>query len=105
MQISKKYLWPAIIVLLLLVAAAAAYFWWPQKTGETAQPPSTESAIDKPVVFMETAEKQALGLQPETKVQILGRDENGEIISYKIIRADEDILEGGIVPPSQPQAH
>lgn len=103
MQISKKYLWPAIIVLLLLVLAGAAYFLWPQDKGETAQPPNSETVMEKPVVFMETAEKQALGLQPETKVQILGRDENGEIISYKIIRADEDVLKGGIVPPAQPQ--
>lgn len=91
MQLPKKVLMPVVIVLLLLAAAWAVYAYL-QKEGEPNTENSSVIATPQTLNFMENQEKIELGLQESTRVQVLGRDENGEIISYKIIRNDEDII-------------
>ncbi|MEI6835974.1 MAG: hypothetical protein WCK59_04015 [Candidatus Falkowbacteria bacterium] len=44
------------------------------------------------VVFMTDAEKALLKLPPETRAQVLIKNKKGDIISYKIINTDADIL-------------
>lgn len=53
-----------------------------------------ESASDEVIVpvFMTEAEKISYNLSPETQVQVLSRDENGEIMTFKIIKSEVDLI-------------
>jgi len=82
---------PVVIVLLLLAAAWAVYTYL-QKESEPNSPDISVEETPIAVHFMENQEKVELGLQEDTRVQVLGRDENGEVISYKIIRTEADVV-------------
>jgi hypothetical protein len=41
---------------------------------------------------MTEAEKISYNLSPETQVQVLSRDENGEIMTFKIIKSEVDLI-------------
>ncbi|MDX9778686.1 MAG: hypothetical protein RBT30_00340 [Patescibacteria group bacterium] len=53
-----------------------------------------EIASDEVIVpvFMTEAEKISYNLSPETQVQVLSRDENGEIMTFKIIKSEVDLI-------------
>jgi hypothetical protein len=42
--------------------------------------------------YMTDGEIKDLHLRPSQKIQVLERDENGKILSYKLITKDEDVL-------------
>jgi len=51
-----------------------------------------EAGADFKVDFMSDEEKEALGIEVETKVQVLARDkETGIVLAYKVINSDADI--------------
>ncbi|MDP3837129.1 MAG: hypothetical protein Q8Q67_03445 [bacterium] len=91
MQLPKKILIPVIIVLLMLASTWAIYSFLQKEHGVTL-PDITPEMRPQDIHFMENQEKIELGLQEATRVQVLGRDENGEVISYKIIRDETDII-------------
>jgi hypothetical protein len=47
---------------------------------------------DFEIEFMTDAEKSAMGIPAERRVQVLGRHETGVILAYKVIESDEDIV-------------
>jgi len=52
-----------------------------------------EAGADFKVDFMSDEEKEALGIEVETKVQVLARDkETGIVLAYKVINSDADII-------------
>lgn len=52
-----------------------------------------EAGADFKVDFMSDEEKEALGIEIETKVQVLARDkETGIVLAYKVINSDADII-------------
>jgi hypothetical protein len=54
--------------------------------------------------FLNDKEKTNLNLLPSTKVQSLQRDENGEVMVYKIIYEDADIVaDPANMPPISPR--
>lgn len=44
------------------------------------------------IEFMSDAEKTQLSINPNSKIQILARDEKGTISAYKVINSDSDIV-------------
>jgi hypothetical protein len=42
--------------------------------------------------FLDKSEKINLNIKPETKIQVLKRDASGNIVLYKVIRNDSDII-------------
>lgn len=91
MHLQKKIIISAFFALLLLAAAWAVYAFLQKESESITLSPSVENNSPA-LIFMETEEKIELGLQESTRVQVLGRDENGEVVSYKIIRNDEDVI-------------
>jgi hypothetical protein len=55
--------------------------------------------------FLNAAEKASLGLPDATKAQIIQQDANGNVIVYKIIQTDQDIVaDPTAIRPLSPQA-
>lgn len=67
-----------IIVILLLI-----------KNNKT----TTVSTVFEPV-FLNEAQKISLNIKPETKVQVISRDSQGNILVYKVIKNNNDIITG-----------
>ncbi len=52
-----------------------------------------EAGADFKVEFMNDEEKQAMGISTSTRVQVLARDkETNVVLAYKVINADVDII-------------
>jgi len=67
----------------------------PQSTVAVPEPIDwkKEAGADFKVDFMSDEEKNALGIDVETKVQVLARDkESGIVLAYKVINSDADII-------------
>jgi hypothetical protein len=103
-----KYSLLTILVLSLLVSAYLIFFFKEQATPEVEidSPSDSDNAplgsVEQPIaisepIFMDEAEKKSLKINPSLKIQVLERDDDGKILSYKIINSDEDIA-GGYYP-------
>lgn len=65
-----------------------------EEAAEVAKEMIVEATQDNfTIEFMTTAEKEAMGIDPALKVQVLARDPSGTILGYKFISSDEDIVE------------
>lgn len=52
-----------------------------------------EAGSDFKIEFMNDEEKNAMGINTDTKVQVLARDKaTGVVLAYKVINADSDII-------------
>jgi len=90
----KKHFY--ILASLLLIAILVFLFLWLRKdrvNDDLTNAPlnSINSEVIIPV-FMTDAEKTDHGLSVNSQVQVLGRNKNGVIMSYKIIRSDDDLI-------------
>ncbi len=96
-----------IAIILALAAATLAVTAWLEKPGvdspklQPGQPqegiPSGTIAEEEPVIietpeYMTDEEINDLHLRPSQKIQVLERDADGNILSYKLITKDEDVL-------------
>lgn len=74
----------AILVVILVFIAVLVL---KEKKQEIVETPNTEE-VSSVTEFMTTEEKETLMLEvtPETKIQVISRDENGKINAYKIIK-------------------
>ena len=88
-----------IIFAALLVLVGILYF----KNRSSVAPVVSPSATFTPEI-LPAAEVAGLGLPSGTKVQALKRGSAGEVMVYKIIRRDKDIVDpaqvGSISPPA-----
>lgn len=71
---------------LIILAILLVVVYLPAKEN---QPSEVLEGNTKAPVLMTGEEKQSLGLQADTKVEVLGRDEQGEVSSYRILRDDK----------------
>ena len=71
-----------VIVLVFIVVLVLK-----EKKQEIVETPNTEE-VSSVTEFMTTEEKETLMLEvtPETRIQVISRDENGKINAYKIIK-------------------
>lgn len=92
MQKKSFYVLAALFLVLILVVLII----WLQKDR------ATDIKMESPLiliddaeivpVFMTDIEKTDLGLPMDAKVQVLNRSESGRIMTYKVIRADDEIV-------------
>lgn len=85
-----------ILAVIFLVAVLVFLFFWFRKDQIDNSPESLplNIASDEVIapVFMTEIEKSSYGLPVNSQVQVFNRDESGVIMSYKIIRSDDDII-------------
>ncbi len=53
--------------------------------------------------FLSSAEKQALGITTDLRLQALTRNASGTVMVYKIIRADKDIINPNEIASTTPR--
>lgn len=89
----KKYWWLAVGLVLI----GAVIFWWFIKTSPLQPPPSVPTVVEsaKPFApeFLSIEEKKKLYMPEDLKVQVLTRDKSGELMIYKIIKDDSEIVD------------
>ena len=96
-------------ILLFLIIVAATWFFMsgPRDSAEVdlVAPLGADGRVLPAPDFLSEEEKDGFGLPAEAKVQSLKRDENGQVMVYKIIRSDSDIIldPAGIAPISPRQ--
>ncbi len=76
----------ALVILILVVLGVVLVI-----KKNNSNPATTSNTTYKPE-FLNTAEKQALGLPDVAQVQAVERGANGELMVYKIIRSTSDIV-------------
>jgi len=55
-------------------------------------------------VFLDDSEKQQLGVPVDMEIQDLGRGDNGELLYYRVVKDETDIiLDSTEVPPASPR--
>jgi high-affinity Fe2+/Pb2+ permease len=87
------------LILILLIIAVTLFFNHRKKTSSPVL--NNSAALIKPV-FMVSAEKAALNIKAETKVQVIKRSPDGKIMLYKVINNDSDIISNAsqLAPPA-----
>ena len=104
----NKILKYSLLAILILSIAISVYllFFFPDKPVAEADidDPSTAGnaplgSVEEPIVieepvFMEDSEKDSFSLDPNIRIQVLERADDGTVMSYKIINSDEDIASG-----------
>ncbi|MEI6529493.1 MAG: hypothetical protein WCN88_03800 [Candidatus Falkowbacteria bacterium] len=71
------------------------------KSSETVNVPAENFTAD----FLSPNEKQSLDITTDLKVQAIKRDEQGEVMVYKIIREDKDIINPANIKPISPRVN
>lgn len=83
-----------------ILLIALVYFYWPHSESSApllSKPPVQTSAP----IFMTSEEKASLFIPADKEVQIINRNVDGEILTYKIIKSDSDIVTPGKLFPLQ----
>lgn len=89
----KKNIFIFGLVALLILIVCLVWFYFAKNTGISDKNTINQSLQNLPTVeFLSTEEKASLGISQDYKIQALGRNEAGELIVYKIINSDEDIV-------------
>ena len=90
-NLSKKQkiiIFSGLILILLIIAVG---FFFNQKKKSSSPAVNNSAAVIKPV-FLDSAEKTALNIKADTKVQVIKRSPDGKIMLYKVINNDSDII-------------
>ncbi len=89
----KNYYKVIISLVLLLLGAALVYWFWPENNINKVPASITESggSLYSPE-FMTDKEKESFGLPSETRVQVISREQDGNVSVYKIIRNEQDVV-------------
>lgn len=97
----QKIIGFSLLILILLIIFGFLFFYNKQRA---VLSDSTNSSVLKPV-FLNKAEKTALNIKPETKIQVIKRNSEGKIILYKVIKNDSDIVSNlnQLTPTPQPK--
>jgi len=89
-----------IIFLLLLASLLILYFYWPHSP--VAEPLLNNYSEQKAApVFMTAEEKASFFIPADKKVQVIRRDSQGEILTYKIIQNSEEVVNPKSLFPRQ----
>jgi len=91
----KKSLY-ILISALILIIVVFVLFWLNRSRNDVKNVNQTNTdVINNEIIvpiFMTDIEKKSLGLSPDAQVQVLNRADSGEIMMYKIIRSNEDLI-------------
>lgn len=81
------------VVLLLILISVWIFFAKSKQSSNNPLEPNKNNSHNLPAIeYLNEAEKNKLGVSPETKIQALGRDENGEVTVYKVIKSESDVV-------------
>lgn len=53
--------------------------------------------------FLSSVEKQSLGIPEENNIQVVTRDDNGEVLVYRVIESDDQVINPGDVESVSPR--
>lgn len=85
-----------LISALILIIVVFVLFWLNRSRNDVKNVNQTNTdVINNEIIvpiFMTDIEKKSLGLSPDAQVQVLNRADSGEIMMYKIIRSNEDLI-------------
>jgi len=87
----QKRLSLSILVLILIISLIFFIVNYTNQKKKNEDNNISNSTIIKPV-FLDAAEKAALNISPETKVQVIKRTAAGKILLYKVIKNNNDII-------------
>ncbi|NLZ74309.1 hypothetical protein GX917_00125 [Candidatus Falkowbacteria bacterium] len=90
----------SLSIILLLIILAIIFLPDKNKAKKNGE---LEYATDFIPEMLSTTEKQEMGIPAETQIQVMSRDESGEVTVYKIIRDESDIVNPAKVEPLIPQ--
>lgn len=90
----------AVIMLLIVVAIIFLNTDIFRKSDGATETPQATFKAD----FLSAEEKKSFDLVTDLKVQAIKRDEQGEVMVYKIIRDDKDITDPANIKPISPRA-
>jgi len=89
----------ALVLVVVLVIVGVSYL-----SKRPAAEPTVSTGATLTPKFLNDAEVTGLGLPSGTKVQALERGPAGEVMIYKVIRSDKDIVDPARVGPISPRA-
>jgi hypothetical protein len=82
----------AVILVIIIILGLFVFFGSRDSGSESLQSSSLNGQNLPTPEFLSTAEKEKFGLPSEAQVQSLKRDAAGQVLVYKIIRSDQDIV-------------
>lgn len=86
LNLSKKQKKIFILTLIFLLILGAGFILFVNNKHNIKQLSELKSD------FLDESEKINLNIKPETKIQVLKRDAAGNVVLYKVIRKDSDII-------------
>ena len=87
---NKKLINILIILFIGLVVLGLIIFFKSNNLQNISRPDNTKNFF--PLDYLSVVEKEKFGLPATAKVQALKRNESGQVLVYKIIRSDQDIV-------------
>ena len=97
----KKYVFIAVGILIFIICLLSAYLYLSRK-GKQEPLLNNPAVQDNAPVFMTAEEKASLFIPEDKNIQVINRGEDGEILTYKIINSDKDIVSPGRLFPTKP---
>ncbi|MFA5163589.1 MAG: hypothetical protein WC441_03615 [Patescibacteria group bacterium] len=85
---NKKKIILLVLALLILIAVLSWVFVRINKGANNNQAPAQSFKVE----YMTAAEKAAKNLDPNTRAQVIQRDSGNNVIVYKLIRKDSDVV-------------
>ncbi len=98
---NKKTVFIILAVIFILVVIVLLIIFLRGRHASVPSTPTVTTTTTVPI-FMTTDEKKELKISDDLKVQILNRDPQGKIMTYKIIKADDDVVTSGALPSIRP---
>lgn len=100
---NKKIVILVCVGVLVLLIVLALIFNQSRQNKATEVPVNNVAQVFR-ADYLSEAEKQKLEIPNNTKVQALKRNTQGEVMVYKIIRTDKDIVNPNDIAPLSPRA-
>lgn len=88
----KKNIILILIIILVVLMALAIIFYIKQKERSGTIDSSSSTPVPFKIEFLTDTEKTVFNIKPEARVQVLKRAASGDVLVYKVIRNDSEII-------------
>lgn len=94
----KKLIIVSLLGILLLILVIFLINW----TKDSKNSPNEPEKVFVPE-YLNSEEKQSLGIPEEAKIQVINRDNNGKVSIYKVVESDNQVVNPEEVSPLSPR--